>query len=119
MRFKKLIAAVLALAMAFCVIPFGALSAENKKVSVDDRYIIHQNEYADKYDLKEGIFTYSSTSGTDRDAVYYYSDGYFDDAPEVYNEHLSTMSLALAMSAFNASATAFDLSLYNKYANSI
>ena len=118
MRFKKLIALVLTATMLSGVITLGVLSADVEKVSADNRYTVHQNKYAGKYDLREGIFTYSSTSGADRDAVYYYSDGYFETSPDVYNEHLSTMSLALAMSAFNATATEFDLSLYNKYANS-
>lgn len=118
MRFKKLIALVLTATMLFGVITLGALAADVEKVSADNRYTVHQNKYAGKYDLREGIFTYSSTAGIDRDAVYYYSDGYFETSPDVYNEHLSTMSLALAMSAFNATATEFDLSLYNKYANS-
>lgn len=34
--------------------------------------------------------------------AYYYSDGYFLDDPFTYNEHLSTLSLRLAMSAFRS-----------------
>ena len=115
---KKIIAATMAVIILSGIIPLGAFATNITEISAENRYAVHQNGYRDKYDLQEGIFTYSSTLGTDRDAVYYYSDGYFADVPEIYNEHLSTMSLALSMSAFNASATSFDDSLHNKYANS-
>lgn len=39
---------------------------------------------------------------SDADGTYYYSDGYFYDDPDNYNEHLASMSLALEMSAFEA-----------------
>ena len=38
------------------------------------------------------------TDGEYEDQVFYYSDGYFNDSSSEYNEHLSTMSLNLAIS---------------------
>ena len=51
------------------------------------------------YPLYRGYFRYPSTEDADANntGVYYYSDGYFDADPEVYNEHLATMSTAMAM----------------------
>ncbi len=118
MNTKKLVALMLTAVLLTGIIPFSAFSVSVTDVSAADRYVIYQNGYKGTYDLQEGIFTYSATTGMDSDAVYYYSDGYFADTPDVYNEHLSTMSLALSMAAFNASKTEFDLSLHSEYANS-
>lgn len=91
---------------------------DSTTVNVYDRYLVHDNGYKGTYDLQEGIFSYKATSGGDLEAVYYYSDGYFTDKPEVYNEHLATMSLALTMSGFNAAGTEFDEEMHNGgYAN--
>ena len=51
-----------------------------------------------------GLFTYSATDNiravdTDRDAVFYYSDGYFKDNAKTYNEHLATLSVCMAACA--------------------
>lgn len=61
------------------------------------------------YDLLTGYFSFNSISSTveDIDSAFYYSDGFFAGDPTSYNEHLATMSLDLAMSAFNASAGNF------------
>lgn len=56
-----------------------------------------------------GYFSYPSVVETsdDLDAVFYYSDGYFLDGsdaanndPALYNSHLATMSMAMAMAGF-------------------
>lgn len=87
-------------------------------VPVADRYTIYEDGYLNGYDLQEGIYSYKATSGGDLDAVYYYSDGYFLDKPEFYNEHLATMSLAAVMATFNSDPTEFDESMFNDgYAN--
>lgn len=91
---------------------------EKVKVSIKNRYNVIEKGYKDKYDIQEGIFTFGATTEENLDAVYYYSDGYFKDAPDVYNDSLSTMSLSLAMAAFNACPTAFDEAMAdNVYAN--
>ena len=87
-------------------------------VPISQRYHVIENGYRGKYDLQEGIFGYQGALMTNRNTVYFYSDGYFEDAPEIYNTSLSTMSMALALSAFNARRTNFDFSLPNgSYSN--
>lgn len=64
--------------------------------------------YNDK-DLIEGYFSFLSVddSNMDSDSNFYYSDGYFlngndgdNNDPTIYNEHLATTSMAMAISAF-------------------
>lgn len=91
---------------------------DSKNVTTSNRYTVYKNGYNDKYDLQEGIYSYKATSGGDKDAVYYYSDGYFNQPPEEYNVHLATMSLAITMSAYNSAGTEFDETIHNNgYAN--
>lgn len=58
------------------------------------------------YDLLRGGFNYTSMTGETEDfdygSVCYYSDGYFMSDSSNYNNHLATMSLNFAMSAFNS-----------------
>lgn len=51
----------------------------------------------------KGTFSYPSLEETikDLDGTFYYTDAYFKN-PGTYNEHLATMSLCMAMSAFNS-----------------
>lgn len=55
-------------------------------------------------DTIKGYFSYPSMEDSEKDlsGVFYYSDKYFSD-PKTYNEQLATMSMCLAMSAFNSS----------------
>lgn len=52
----------------------------------------------------KGYFSYPSFPNTteDVDGVFYYSDSYFNNDPGTYNKQLATMSICLAMSAFNS-----------------
>ena len=59
-------------------------------------------------------FTLSSTNDFMGSTPFYYSDGYFLEDPKVYNEHLSTLSLCLALSAFGVQS---DVIPENAYAN--
>ena len=79
--------------------------SETVSVPVTESTTVKTNGY-NGYDLIKGIFSYASVADktTDYDARFYYSDGYFVNAPDAYNEHLSTMSLCLAMSAFATNA---------------
>ena len=79
--------------------------SETVSVPITESTTIKTNGY-NGYDLIKGIFSYASVADktTDYDARFYYSDGYFVNAPDAYNEHLSTMSLCLAMSAFATNA---------------
>lgn len=61
--------------------------------------------------LTQGYFSYQSVVESEKDltAPFYYSDGYFlngEDGkygdPAVYNNHLATMSMAMAMSGFSS-----------------
>ena len=93
---------------------FGKNEAE-KTASVDvpisERYHVIENGYRGKYDLQEGVFGHQSANQVNKTAVYFYSDGYFADAPELYNPSLSSMSLSLAIACFNAMRTDFDLTM--------
>lgn len=80
-------------------------------VPISERYHVIENGYLGKYDLQEGIFGHQSAKQVNKTAVYFYSDGYFADAPEIYNPSLSSMSLSLAISCFNAMRTDFDLTM--------
>lgn len=80
-------------------------------VPMSERYHIIEKGYREKYDLLEGVFGYRASNQLNKSSVYFYSDGYFEDAPETYNSSLSTMSLALAMACFNTKRTDFDLSM--------
>lgn len=93
-------------------------TATTSDVPISERYHIIENGYRGKYDLLEGIFGHQSSQQVNKNAVYFYSDGYFADAPDIYNPSLSTMSLALSISAFNAMHTDFDLTMPNgSYSN--
>lgn len=94
-------------------------SSENiLEVPISERYHIIENGYREKYDLQEGIYGFQSALQVNRSSVYFYSDGYFEDMPEIYNPSLSSMSFALAFSAFNAKQNSFDYSLPNgSYSN--
>lgn len=94
------------------------LPHDSVDVEFSKRYSVKKSGYNGEYDLQEGIFTYRSMKQQNLDAVYYYSDGYFSQTPDNYNESLSTMSLALTMSAFNPRKTEFDNTMHNDgYAN--
>ncbi|MGN0649307.1 MAG: chitobiase/beta-hexosaminidase C-terminal domain-containing protein [Oscillospiraceae bacterium] len=89
------------------------------KISVQDR--TQEVGTYNNYPLQKGVFTFSSVldSTTDLDAVYYYSDGYFAADPAVYNDHLTTMSLCLAMSAFATNAGYAGTSYYDENGNAV
>jgi hypothetical protein len=54
-----------------------------------------------EYSVSKGTFQYTSVlDTTDLSSVYYYSDGYFVSDTSEYLDHLSTLSLNFAMSAF-------------------
>lgn len=80
-------------------------------IPVSERYHVIENGYRGKYDLQEGVFGYQSANQENKNAVYFYSDGYFEDSPEIYNSSLSSMSLSLALACFNAQRTDFDENL--------
>lgn len=80
-------------------------------IPISERYHVIKNGYLGKYDLQEGIFGHQSAMQMNKNAVYFYSDGYFTDSPETYNSSLATMSLALSLSAFNTMQTDFDFSI--------
>ncbi len=50
------------------------------------------------YELIRGFARHQETDGDDYDSVsaFYYSDAFFDDDPEHYNDHLATASINMA-----------------------
>ncbi len=89
-----------------CEIEFDTID-----VPISERYHIIENGYLGKYDLQEGIYNCQGGKMTNKSAVYFYSDGYFADAPHIYNPSLATMSLSLASSAANAAKTDMDFNI--------
>ncbi len=68
-----------------------------------------------KYPLYEGIVTYpAACNGEDVTSKFFYSDGYFDNDPKKYDEHLATTSMELAAASFNANAGNEGKPLYEK-----
>ena len=124
---KKILISTLSFIIISTIILVGnastiALALENNTshsdVPTSERYHIIENGYRDKYDLQEGIFGYQSAEQKNNNSVYFYSDGYFEDSPELYNASLSSMSLSLAFSCFNATRTDFDENLQSgSYSN--
>ena len=54
--------------------------------------------------LIRGRFTHlQTTKYSDTDDIFYYSDDYFQRSANIYDKHLSTMSLNVAMAAMNSS----------------
>ena len=81
------------------------ISFSTIEVPVSNRYHIIENGYMGKYDLQEGLLGYQASSKKSKATVYFYSDGYFADSPEIYNSSLATMSYVLADSASTAGGT--------------
>ncbi|MBR4905585.1 MAG: hypothetical protein IKZ44_01905, partial [Clostridia bacterium] len=75
-------------------------AAAAARIPVDGYTIIGSHDAGVReYDLFRGYYRYPSIDDPTANnvAVFYYSDGYFDADPNVYNEHLATMSTAMAM----------------------
>ena len=72
------------------------------------------------FPLYKGYTEYDLMSTTDffSASPFYYSDGYFFEDPEMYNKHLATMSINLAVSAFGRSTNFVGNNTYaNHFAN--
>lgn len=72
-------------------------------INADDAYpnLTKTSNTYNGSDVYQGTFSYPSVLDETKDntSVFYYSDGYFTKSSTEYNEHLSSMSLAMAMSA--------------------
>ena len=55
-----------------------------------------------EYAIIKSAFLYTSKVGGARDSYFYYSDGYFAEAPKYYNEHLSSLAASMALAAMPA-----------------
>ena len=73
------------------------------EVTAENRYTILEDTFYEdtQIPMQHGIFTYCGITDGDLEAEYYYSDGYFTEDPDRYNNHLATMSLAMAMAAMS------------------
>ena len=78
----------------------------------------------DKYDLLKGVFLFPSevkinNKLKDIPATFFFSEGFFAEDPYVYNNHLATASLCLAMAGFysNEGETGSDADYSNKNKN--
>ncbi len=70
-------------------------ASSDGQTSVPSTYTVNGVDYA----LKQGTFTFNSDHDGNREAMYFYSDGYFAQSPLFYNEHLATMSVNMVMAA--------------------
>ncbi|MBQ9565144.1 MAG: hypothetical protein IJU98_06105, partial [Synergistaceae bacterium] len=77
-----------------------------------------------EYELIRGAFLFPSEVAIDgamKDipAVFFYSDGFFAEEPDTYNNHLATASLCMAMAGFysNEGATGPEADYSNKNKN--
>ncbi|MCR5653138.1 MAG: leucine-rich repeat protein, partial [Ruminococcus sp.] len=77
--------------------PTPVMQFETRK-AVDITYLTYNDQ-----PVKRGVYTYAA-SGGDCDAVFYYSDGYFMENAQNYNDHLATLSACMANAAMNARA---------------
>ena len=98
---RKLISAVLAVLTAFSMLPFGtaAASAGSEAAASDLTYY-------------KGVFYYRPGEGemadlSDSVDYYAYSDDYFRSDGRVFNEHLSTLSMALSEASVSSTREPF------------
>ena len=84
-------------------------------------YKVASGEYQNEnFPLYKGYFEYILMSTTDFYSVspFYYSDGYFFEDPTVYNTHLATMSINMAVAAFGRYSDDVEGNAYaNHFAN--
>ena len=100
----RAICIIIAVCLAVCL---GGIFAPARSAKASAAY--------KNYPVIKGYFSYPSSDSTkDKNAVFYYSDGYFSSPSDQYDEHLSTMSLCMAMSAMNS---VDKKDYYNKSAN--
>ena len=78
---KKIICIILTLSIVFTTIPVGVFAENTTEEYIRGSYFLGASEVSDD----------------DAFVPYYYSDTFFNDAPEVFNQHLATMSLNLAI----------------------
>lgn len=97
------------------------LLKDYSKALLSTPYVVKSGDYAgESVSLYRGYFEHDMNSSLEYfcAAPFYYSDGYFLEDPTVYNTHLATMSLNLAVSAFGRTTNAVGDNLYaNNFAN--
>ena len=69
-------------------------------LSTQERQTLTSRTYNNQ-PVVQGICTYPSAGG-DNDVLFYYSDGYFMESPQKYNDHLATLSANMAHAAMNS-----------------
>ena len=55
------------------------------------------------YELVKGAFNYTSAEYEEMSTYFYYSDGYFAQAPEYYNEHFASFAASMALASMPVS----------------
>ena len=55
------------------------------------------------YELVKGAFNYTSAEYEEMSSYFYYSDGYFAQAPEYYNEHFASFAASMALASMPVS----------------
>lgn len=107
----SLVLSLLILVNSVCIVSIKADDGSTYKGAgtVDSGYTYTSNPKSgsgNTYKVYKGYFSYPSAAAAtaeekDLSSVFYYSDGYFFSDSSVYDTHLSSMSLALAMTGFH------------------
>ena len=107
---KRLISLALLLCIFTSVFSVFSMASERGYNSVGNLEISFRSAGSTpRADSIHDEFNFAPSSGNDRSGVYdyYYRDSYFSSSAYKYNEHLSTMSLVMAMSAFPGGGSFF------------
>ncbi len=88
--------------MAVCIIAVMMMAAVPSFAEVTETVTGGYTVSGNNYDLVKGVFFFPSDQDRQLDipARFFYSDGFFEEDPYTYNDHLATASICLAMSGF-------------------
>lgn len=83
---KRIIGAFLCLVLIFSLVPVCAGATETVRTELFG---------GEEYDVISGTYYADTGSYSAPYQAFYYSDGFFEEEPEIYNEHLATTSMNL------------------------
>ncbi|MBQ0058530.1 MAG: hypothetical protein KBS83_01010, partial [Lachnospiraceae bacterium] len=100
------------------LVPENAITEGSRTRLLAQNYI-SENGYS--YPLYQGIAEFASFTDVSEDlsSTFFYSDGYFDQNPKNYNQHLATASMHLAVSSFYSNDGNEDAIFYNVDGNGV
>ena len=99
---KKIFAVLMTICMLVsALMPLGNIivsAAANNAQSEDGVPTTYKVGDVD-YELVKGAFNYTSAEYEEMSSYFYYSDGYFAQAPEYYNEHFASFAASMALAS--------------------